>query len=185
LPPETIQKTMKTILVRNGVLAGLIVSATLVLSMAFVHERLGFEWGMAIGYSSMLLAFSLIFTGLKTYRDQHPEGVLTLKDGLLLGLGISLIASTLYVVTWLVDYHFFMPDFIEKFGAMSLEKSRAAGASAEELRKEAEAMAEYREMYKSPIGVALITYMEILPVALLVTVVSAFWLKRGPVKVAA
>ena len=61
----------------------------------------------------MLVAFSLIFVGIKKYRDQHGEGYISFGKGFKIGLLITLIASTIYVITWLIDYYYFMPDFME------------------------------------------------------------------------
>jgi hypothetical protein len=59
-----------------------------------------------------------------------------------------------------------------------INEAKKGGASQAQLNKQLADMAEYREMYKTPIGVILMTYLEPLPVALIVTLISALILKR-------
>lgn len=135
---------------------------------------------MFVGFSAMILAFSLIFVGIKKWRDDQNAGSLTFGQGFLIGLYISLIASTMYVISWMVEFHFFMPDFMEKLTAHTLEQAKAAGATAAEITKKKSEMEPYEAMYQNPLMFAQITYTEILPVGLVVSVVSAFILKKKP-----
>ena len=88
-----------------------------------------------------------------------------------------LIASTIYVLAWLVDYFFFIPDFMDKFSANELEKLKSSGASQLEIDKKTKEMANFATMYKNPFFNALMTYAEILPVGIIVTVITALVLK--------
>jgi hypothetical protein len=93
-----------------------------------------------------------------------------------------LIASTIYVVAWLIDYFFFIPDFMEKFSAQELDQLKASGASQLEIDKQTKEMADFARMYKNPFFNAMMTYAEILPVGLIVTIISSLILKRKTVK---
>ena len=93
-----------------------------------------------------------------------------------------LIASTIYVVAWLIDSFFFVPDFAEKYSAYTLDKLKASGASQVEIDQQTKEMANFVGMYKNPFFNALMTYIEILPVGLVVTLISSLILKRNPAK---
>ena len=84
------------------------------------------------------------------------------------------------MVTWLVDYYVFIPDFADKYAAAAIDKLKAAGASAEKIAATAKEMDNFKELYKNPIMVILFTYLEILPVGLLLSLVAALILKRKP-----
>lgn len=133
---------------------------------------------MVVGYSAMILAFSLVFVGVKNFRDKENAGIITFGKAFQIGFLIALIASTMYVVTWLVDYYFFIPDFMEKFCTQAIETAKANGASNAEIKAQTAEMENYKEMYKNPLGVIFLTYMEILPVGLVVSLISALILKR-------
>ncbi|WP_293308743.1 DUF4199 domain-containing protein [Pedobacter sp. UBA5917] len=171
---------MKKNVIVFGLIAGVIVSVLMVLSMAGCYNNPNMEHSMLIGYASMVLAFSFIFVGIKNYRDKYNDGLITLGKAFKIGALISLVASTMYVIVWLVDYYVFMPDFMDKYVAQSLREAKASGASAAELAKKAKELAVNQEMYKNPIMVVLFTYMEILPVGILIAWLAALILRKKP-----
>lgn len=171
---------MKKNVIVFGLIAGLIVSVLMVLSMAKCSSDPDFEHSMLLGYASMILAFSFIFVGIKNYRDKYNDGVITFGKAFKIGLYISLIASTIYVIVWLVDYYMFIPDFMDKYVAHVLRDAKRDGASAAELASKAKELASSQEMYKNPIMVVLFTYLEILPVGLLVSLLAALILRKKP-----
>lgn len=169
---------MKKIVIVNGVIAGLIVAAMLFITMGIYHKSGNFDGGMWVGYTSMLLAFSLVFVGIKNYRDKYNGGVISFGKAFRIGLFITLIASTIYVVAWVIEYYCFMPDFGEKYAAYMMEKLKADGASQVEIARQTKEMATFTELYKNPVMVVLLTFLEILPVGLLLTLIASFILRR-------
>lgn len=150
----------------------------LIVAAVQCYNNKDFSGNMVMGFTLMILAFSFIFVGIKNYRDKFNNGVISFGKAFKIGISIALIASTVYVVTWLIAYYGFIPDFMDKYAAHVIDQARAAGKSTVEINKAIAEMADYKEMYKTPIGVILLTYMEILPVGLVITLISALILKR-------
>jgi hypothetical protein len=172
---------MKKNIIIYGVIAGIIVSGLMlytVNNLSHCGGHIDFDTSMVIGYASMLIAFSLVFVGIRNYRDKFNGGVISFGKSFKTGMLIVLVASTIYVAAWLIDYFFFMPDFAEKYAAHTLEQLKASGASPKEIEDEAKDMATFTTMYKNPFFNAMMTYAEILPVGLIVTLISSFILKR-------
>lgn len=169
---------MKKIIIVCGLISGLIVTAVMLVSMTMCGQDINYENGMIYGFGSMILAFSLIFVGIKNYRDKYNNGVISFGKAFKIGFFISLIASTMYVIAWAIDYNFFIPDFMDKYAALSIEKLKAAKASTEDINNQAKEMADMKVMYKNPFFFIVMTYAEILPVGLLITLISAAILKR-------
>ncbi|SKB30272.1 DUF4199 domain-containing protein [Daejeonella lutea] len=169
---------MKRIVFVFGSITGVLIGAWTVASIAYCYSVNNYEGSMLVGYAAMLLAFSLVFVGVKNYRDNHRGGIITFGKALQVGLAISMVASTIYVLTWLIDYYVFVPDFMEKFSAHLLQKGKDSGASAAEINRQAAELNSMKELYKNPIMVILFTYLEILPVGLVVSFLSALILKR-------
>jgi hypothetical protein len=176
---------MKKIIIIYGLIAGILVSILMLSTVNYLSHCEGsvdYDTSMLIGYASMLLAFSLVFVGIRNYRDKYNGGIISFGKAFKIGLVIVLIASTIYVVAWLIDYFFFIPDFMEKYAAHTLEQLKASGASQIEIDKQANEMANFATMYKNPFFNAMMTYAEILPVGLVVTLISSLILKRKTAK---
>ena len=169
---------MKKVVLVYGIIAGLIVTGMMAFSTGYFCAKGDFEGGMIYGYSAMIIAFSMIFVGVKTFRDKYNGGTINFGKAFKIGFFISLIASTIYVIGWLINYYCFMPDFMDKYAAVMIAKAKASGISADELAKKTADMTQMKEWYKNPVFVILMTYVEILPVALVVTLISALILKR-------
>jgi hypothetical protein len=142
------------------------------------HDAIGYDRAMVIGYTSMVLAFLLIFFGVRSYRDNVAGGQVGFGRALAVGLLISVVASSCYVATWEVIYFGTKSDYIEKYQAHMLDKARQAGESAEAIAAKQAEMAKFAEMYKNPIINSAMTFMEPLPVALIMSLVTAGVLGR-------
>ena len=164
-----------------GLIAGIVVSISMLFSINYISHvdgKVDYNTSLLIGYASMLIAFSLVYVGIRNYRNKYNAGVISFGKAFKIGIMIVLIASTIYVVAWLIDYFFFIPDFMEKFSAQELDKLKASGASQIEIDKKTKEMADFARMYKNPLFNAMMTYAEILPVGLIVTLISSLILKR-------
>ncbi|MCD6067755.1 MAG: hypothetical protein K0S33_2581 [Bacteroidetes bacterium] len=161
-----------------GSISGLIVTAFMVISTIVFMKNSNFEGSMVLGYASMLLAFSFIFVGIKQVRDKDNGGLITFGKAFKVGLFIALISSTFYVVTWLIEYYCFFPDFMDTYADHMIKQAEKSGATAAELNAQIKEMEGYKEMYKNPFWVIVMTYLEVLPIGLLATLVCALILKR-------
>ena len=169
---------MKKTLLTFGLASGLINALCMIYFVLNLGETPDFENGEIIGYSGMLLSFSLIFLGIRSYRNNFNEGVISFGQAFKIGLFISLIASTVYVITWIILYNNFVPDFADKYGASLVEKLRKSGATQVDINKKIEEMKEFKIMYDKPIYNILITYCEIFPLGLLVSLICSIILKK-------
>ena len=172
---------MKKNIIIYGLIAGIVVSILMLFSVNGISHREGnfdYNTSLFIGYASMLIAFSLVFVGIRNYRNKYNNGVISFGKAFKIGIMIVLIASTIYVIAWLIDYFFFIPDFAEKYSAHMLDKLKASGASQIEIDKQTKEMASMSKMLNNPFYNAMMTYVEILPVGLVVTLISSLILKR-------
>lgn len=167
-------------LVSGAILAAYIFSINF-LSTAF-HGHIDNE---IVGYSAMIIAFSFIYVGTRNYRDKYNGGVVNFGKAFLVGLGISLIGSTLYVGAWLVEFYCFMPNFMDKYAAAMIQKAQHSGLSPEVLQKRLDSINSMSKMYKNPVMVTLITYEEVLPVGIVISLITALILKKKKVEAAA
>ena len=135
-------------------------------------EEMWLGYGEYIGYTSMILSSSLIFFGIRSYR-QNNEGMITFGKAFKIGILIALIAAAMYVIAWMIISTWFYPDFMEHYSDKYLEGQKAKAVSPEDYKEAVELMDSYKEMYKNPLIKAGLTFMEIFPIGLVVTLVSS------------
>jgi hypothetical protein len=168
---------MKKVVWTFGLISGGILSAMMLITMPLQSE-LGFDHGELIGYATMVAASLLIYFGVRSYRDNVGGGTVGFGRALAVALLIGTIASACYVATWEVLFFGFMPDFGEKYAAHQIDKLHASGAPQAEIDKQVDEMKKFAQMYKNPFVNMAYTFMEPLPVEILVSLVSAGVISR-------
>ena len=168
---------MKKIVLTFGLVSGVVMSAMMVLTLP-LHERIDSSTALIIGYTTMVAASLAIYFGVRRYRDEQPGGTLSFGRALAVGLLIACVAGACYTATWEVIYFKFQPGYMERYQARELEQERARGAMPAELERKRAEMARFAEMYRNPAFNAAMTFLEPLPVGVLVALISAGLLRR-------
>jgi hypothetical protein len=102
----------------------------------------------------------------------------TFTRALVIGSLITAVASVCYVATWEVIYFKLSPGFTEKYQAYEIEKAKARGASQAAIDARVTQIQRLTALYQNPFINAGITFLEPLPVGLIITLVSAGTLSR-------
>lgn len=123
---------MRTIVLTFGRIAGAVLSAVMLLTLPF-QDRIGFESGAVIGYTTMALAFLMIYFGVRSYRDNVAGGSVRFGRAFTVGLLIALVGTACYVATWEVIYYRLEPDFIGKYAAYAVNRVKQGGGTAEQV----------------------------------------------------
>ena len=92
-----------------GLTAGIVVSVLMLFTtnyLSYCAGNVDYDTSMLIGYASMIIAFSIIYVGIRNYRDKYNGGVISFGKAFKIGILMVLIASTIFVVAWLIDYFF-------------------------------------------------------------------------------
>ena len=160
-----------------GLIAGGILSIMMLITVPFA-DWIGFDRSAIVGYTSMVLAFLMIFFGVKSYRENLGGGSIGFLRAFSIGLLITAIASVCYVATWLVINYTMMPDFADKYAAYGVEKVKKSGASQAEIDAKTKEMERMKEMLKNPVTNAALTFLEPLPVGVVMALISAGLLRR-------
>jgi MFS family permease len=168
--------------VKYGLISGLVMVSSWWLAQLIFPQAEGeaydFTRGEWLGYISMLLALTAVFVGVKQHRDQYLGGLISFKDALKMGLYIVLVASVIYVVGWMIYYPNFMPDFADQYAASQVTSYEASGLSEAEIESKKQELKEWMELYENPFIMMGMTFMEIFPVGMVVSLIAAVILKR-------
>jgi hypothetical protein len=170
---------MKKIVLTYGLIAGAIVGGLMFATWP-LHEdgTINADNGMLVGYTTMVIALSLVFFGVKSYRDRHLNGAITFGKALSLGLLISLVAAVTYALSWEVMYHTVASNFAQMIADNQMEVLQREGASAEAMATAKKEMEEFAVMYDNLAVRFGFTLLEILPVGILISLVSAALLRK-------
>lgn len=169
---------MKRIVLTFGLISGGILAAMMLATMPFM-DTIGFEHGMVVGYTSMVLAFLLVFFGIRSYRETVGNGQISFLRALGVGLLIMTVAALCYVVTWEILYHTFLPDFADKCVAYEIQKIQASGKSPQQIETEIASMKNMMALYTSNIFFNIaFTFLEPLPIGVPMTLLSALILRK-------
>jgi len=156
---------------------GLVVGALLTInSMIMINKMYSdpdFKGNDVLGYTILVAIFSLIYVGVKKYRNVQLEGKISFLKAFKSGAWICFIASTVYVVVGLLYYYLFIPDFVDVFSEIVIRNS-----APEEVEAATAQMANFKEMYKNPLFAIFISYVEVLPLGMIIALMSALLVKK-------
>jgi hypothetical protein len=155
-----------------GAIAISIISATLALDLPS-HAT-----SMFVGYLVMLAALSLIFVGVKRYRDVECGGVIRFGRAFGLGLGMAVVAGLVYAIGWEVFIAISGFDFMAGYTNDMIAGMRAEGAAQAAIDAKRAEIREMAAMYENPLLRFPMIFAEIAPVGLLVALFSAALLRN-------
>lgn len=153
-----------------GMIPGLSWLALQLFTVNQMYTNPDLETNDFLGYTAMVVIFSLIFFGIRDYRNKKLDGIISFRNALKAGVLMALVATVVYVIVWLFYYYLFVPDFLEVYSQFVLENDLA----------DAEYLESLMTWYKTPLGMILLTSLEVLPIGLFVAFVSSLILKKKP-----
>lgn len=165
-------------LLKYGAIAGAVAGGALFAVSLLYDGQPPPTYGMALGYTSMLIALTAVFVGVKHHRDEALGGVIRFWPAFGLGLGISLVAGLFYVAAWEIAMAVIDRDFAELFGNMMLERAQARGLQGDALAQATSQAESFKALYRNPLARLPMTFAEIFPVGVLVSLVSALALRN-------
>lgn len=171
---------MKKIILIYGLIAGSILAAMMFITMPMYNNgTLNLDNGELVGYTTMVIALSMVFFGIKSYRDNHANGSISFGKGFKVGILITIIACVMYGLAWEVSYSQIGDEFMVKMNEKYFEDMKAAGATEKELEDAKKEWESFGEMYKNPAFRFVFTiFVEIFPVGLMITLISAGILRK-------
>ncbi len=168
---------MSKIAITYGILSGTITIMTLILGL-MVSDGGSFLSSELFGYLTMLVALSMIFIGIKRYRDQELGGVIRFLPAFATGLAIAIIAGIIYMLVW--EFYLTSTDyaFIDSYVNSAIEAKKAAGLNGDQLAREIATLENLRTDYRTFYIRMPMTFLEIFPVGLVIALLSAALLRN-------
>jgi len=177
---------MKKTVLTFGLIAGVIMSVLMDGNVLLAGKIGSGRHSLAIGYTILVASFLLIYFGIRSYRDNTLAGHISFGRAFACGILITLITSVCYVATWEVIYFNFIPHFMDSYFAAQIHKVQSSGLDPATIAARVAAIQHSQQLYQNPFVNMAYTFMEPLPVGLIITLISAAVLRRkAPVEPAA
>jgi len=161
---------MKNFILRYGLIGGCISIVLGLFNWFFIAQKFGYNASQFVGYLSIILGLLCIPLGIKYFRDNLNDGVVSFREGLKIGIGITLVTSIIMFFYSLLFFVFAGDDFKTWY-----EK----GLTESELKQAELQMAEMPDFILSPWFQGLITFLIIFFIGLIINLVSSLALKSS------
>ena len=168
---------MKKVVLTFGLISGLIISVLMGGSLLLAKE-IGSGHSMALGYTIMVASFLLIYFGIRSYRDNTLAGQISFGRAFACGILITFITSVCYVAMWEILYFNFMPHFLDSYFAAQIHKVQSSGLDPATTAARVSAIQRSQQLYQNPLVNMAYTFIEPLPIGLVITFLSAAVLRR-------
>jgi hypothetical protein len=168
---------MRKTVLTFGLIAGAMISV-LMDSSLLLADKIGSGHSMVIGYTIMVASFLLVYFGIRSYRDNTLGGHISFGRAFTCGILIALITTLCYVATWEVLYFKFMPHFMDGYFAAQIHRVQAAGLDPATTAAKVAEIEHSQQLYQNPLVNMAYTFIEPLPVGLIITLISAAMLRR-------
>jgi hypothetical protein len=176
---------MKKTVLTFGLICGLIMSV-LMDGSVLLAGKIGSGHSLILGYANLVASFLLIYFGIRSYRDNTLDGHISFGRAFACGILIALITCVCYVATWEILYFNFIFHFMDSYFAAQIHKVQASGFDPATTAARVAAIQRSQQLYQNPFVNMAYTFMEPLPVGLVITLISAAMLRRkAPVEPAA
>jgi uncharacterized protein DUF4199 len=169
---------MKKTVLTFGLIAGVMISVLMDGSLLLANKLGSGHNSMVLGYTMMVASFLLVYFGIRSYRDNNLAGQISLGRAFACGILITLITCVCYVATWEVLYFKFMPHFMDSYFAAQMHKVQSSGLDPATTAAQVAAIEHSQQLYQNPFVNMAYTFIEPLPVGLIITLISAAVLRR-------
>jgi Protein of unknown function (DUF4199) len=166
---------MKKVIWIYGLVVGTALSIFVIIMMNMMVNNKHTKGNDVIGYAYLIAMFSIVFFGIRKCKSSYSNGIISFGKAFKIGTLIALIGSSMYVLFSLGYYYLFVPEFLDAYIQNVLNNC----TSPEQLAAKTKEMANFKEMYKNPFFAILVTYMEVLPIGLVVALISSLILKTN------
>ena len=165
---------MKKTVLTYGLISGAIAAVLLLAHVPFMD---GSRRSLILGYAGIVLAGLFIFFGVRSYRDNVAGGKVSFGRAFAVGALIALISAACYVAAWEAVYYS-SPSVANHIFDKQVEELKAAGAPQQKIDEASREIESFKKLYANPLVNIGFTFIEPLPVGLLMALISAAVLRR-------
>jgi Protein of unknown function (DUF4199) len=167
---------MKNSAIRYGSYSSLTLAILFIIGM-IINDRFGSAPSEVFGYASMIISLLFVFIGIKHFRDNENNGLVSFGKALLIGVLISLMASITFGIIDLIYITYINPDFTVEYYAQAIEQFRVTLPETEFKVKLAE-LESQKELFMNPLISFLLMSVTVFILGFIISLISALILQR-------
>lgn len=166
---------MKKFIIRYGLIS-LAVGAAIFLLMLVVGRGFSFKTQEVLGYVSIISSLSLVFFGIKQYRDKENGGLISFGKALGLGMLITLFVALGFAIIDFIYTSYINPDFAQQYLDYSISELEKT-LSGDDLIKKKEELTEQMASFTSAAG-AVLMFGIVTVIGFIISLVSSLFLSK-------
>ena len=161
-----------------GLIAGVFVAAMTLMVTSFGDPTQLTVFAQVIKFLTIGVVLFLCIFGIKQVRDRVPGGNISLPQAIVVGFGISALASLIHCISW--ELYYFSTDyqFAREVSQNLIQKAQLAGASAIEIAELMERNGRIVEAFADPFLRISMAYLQMFVVGAVVSLIGAVLLRN-------
>lgn len=167
---------MKNTVIKYGLRSAITITVLFLLALT-LGKNLDYGMQEVIGYSSMVISLVFVYFGIKHFRDQQNNGVVSFGKALLIGILITLFAALAFGLIDLIYIKYINPDFTAEYYARSVEELKNSLSGAELEAKLAKMEAE-KDLFMNPMVSFLLMSFTVFLIGFIISLISSLVLQR-------
>jgi len=168
---------MKSTVFRYGLYSMITMVALSAIEVFVIQPNTDLKISEIAGYLTMLISMIFVFIGIKYYRDNVNNGMLTFWQGLKVGLLIVLIPSVAFGLFDLLYTEVINPGWMENYYSQMIEQTKKT-TSPEKLDAALKKLQASKEMFSNPVWQFLLMALTVFIIGFIVTIISSLTLRR-------
>ncbi len=169
---------MKNTVLRYGIWSALSIFILFLIS-GLLLQNIDFKTQEIYGYLSIVVALSFVFFGIKHFKNNESNGLLSFGKGLLIGLLITLFASVTFGLYNVVYVEYINPDFMTEYYNHSVEQVSKT-LSGVELQAKLKKMEAEKDMFANPFMNFSLMFITVFMIGLIISLISSLVLSKKP-----
>jgi hypothetical protein len=165
---------MKKVIRKYGIY-GFFSSIILFLIAFVIAKSYSYEVQEIVGYLTIVIALFFVFFAIKHYRDKENQGVLTIGNGILIGLSITTFVALGSAIADYIYVTILYPDFVTDYSNYQLEKLKST-QSARDFEIKRQEMMEGIKTIGNPFIMALVMFVTVMILGTIITLLSSLFL---------
>lgn len=156
---------------------GALVGGTIFLVSHYFSSQMDMGTLEIFGYASIIASLSFIFFGVKHYRDQQNNGLVSFGKALTIGLAIAAIVGLVIGILDIIYVVYINPDFGTEYVQYTLDQVKDT-MTAQEFEAYKTQLIKEMELYDNPSFAGIFMFAIVFAIGIVVALISALILQR-------